>query len=264
MKILSLPWVGEFGWELFGWQGYLRNLHSQYPKGTKMTVITRPGRGYLYDDFSEVEYFCPPANDGVANGPYFIGFDTNKLYKEIIEKYKLLGYDTFITPSDLSNQIHSMKFITFGEKKTHTYDIIVHARNRLSHRQKDNWSSDQWQKLVEMILTYGCSIACIGHPDEALSFEGCDDLRGQSLKSSSDIVANSDMIVGPSSGPMHFATLCKCPQVVWSDNPAMRKRYKQNWNPHKTNVVFINGNNPSPQMVMDGILKMKQVTNNEL
>lgn len=30
--LLASHWVGEFGWELFGWQGHLRRISKEYDK----------------------------------------------------------------------------------------------------------------------------------------------------------------------------------------------------------------------------------------
>ena len=44
------PWVGEFGWELFGWQAKIRKLAKEYDK----TIISsRECNRYLYSDFSD-------------------------------------------------------------------------------------------------------------------------------------------------------------------------------------------------------------------
>ena len=50
MKLLAGPWVGEFGWELFGWQGFLRE-HVQKNKYDEVIIASRPGHEVLYSDF---------------------------------------------------------------------------------------------------------------------------------------------------------------------------------------------------------------------
>ena len=49
--IIAGPWLGEFGWELFFWSGYCRALSRHFEK---TTIITRPGRDFLYRDFAIV------------------------------------------------------------------------------------------------------------------------------------------------------------------------------------------------------------------
>jgi len=51
--LLAGPWVGEFGWELCCWQGYIRKLSKKY---TKTIVICREGHDFLYKDFADEIY----------------------------------------------------------------------------------------------------------------------------------------------------------------------------------------------------------------
>ena len=41
--LLAGPWVGEFGWELFCWQGFLRKLSKQYDKVITIEEQNLPG-----------------------------------------------------------------------------------------------------------------------------------------------------------------------------------------------------------------------------
>ncbi|GAG44278.1 unnamed protein product, partial [marine sediment metagenome] len=47
--IIAGPFVGEFGWELFSWQGYLR---GKAKRGQHVFVFCRRGNAYLYKDFA--------------------------------------------------------------------------------------------------------------------------------------------------------------------------------------------------------------------
>ena len=48
--LLAGPWVGEFGWELFCWQGIVRSISKDFDK---TIVIGRPGHGTIYEDFCD-------------------------------------------------------------------------------------------------------------------------------------------------------------------------------------------------------------------
>ena len=48
--LLAGPWIGEFGWELFCWQGFVRKLSKNYDK---TIVIGRPTNELLYSDFAD-------------------------------------------------------------------------------------------------------------------------------------------------------------------------------------------------------------------
>ncbi len=49
--LLAGPWIGEFGWELFGWQGCIRILAKKYDE---VIVIGRTGHDFLYGDFADI------------------------------------------------------------------------------------------------------------------------------------------------------------------------------------------------------------------
>ena len=55
--LLAGPWVGEFGWELMGWQARLRFLS----KTSDVIVACQMGHESLYQDFAkDIVYFDPP------------------------------------------------------------------------------------------------------------------------------------------------------------------------------------------------------------
>src|SRR4051794_29847562 len=47
--LIAGPFVGEFGWELMQWQGYLRQLSKFY---SKTIVYGRHSSAYFYRDFA--------------------------------------------------------------------------------------------------------------------------------------------------------------------------------------------------------------------
>ena len=61
--LIAGPWVGEFGWELFCWQGVVRKASKDYDA---ICIIARPGKQAMYidilDDFGNLgmyhEYHC--------------------------------------------------------------------------------------------------------------------------------------------------------------------------------------------------------------
>lgn len=104
-----------------------------------------------------------------------------------------------------------------------------------------------WMALLGELA--GLKIAWIGTKREAEAIEHFGtDLRGIPLEMLADVMASSTVIVGPSSGPMHFASLCGLPHVVFSDkrkwNLGGKKgtnwtRYKRYWNPLGTDCTVI-------------------------
>ena len=76
-----------------------------------------------------------------------------------------------------------------------------------------------------------------------------------SLKELVGIFSNAKLIAGPSSGPMHLASLCGATHLVWSTE-YNRVRYERDWNPFKTPVIFHNegGWNPNIDNIKNSIL----------
>ena len=94
-------------------------------------------------------------------------------------------------------------------------------------------------------------IACIGTSSKSGWIEGTEDLRDVPLDDLFGVISSSDCVFGPSSGPMHLASLCGCPHVVWGDQSKSLDRYSTTWNPLGTPVLFLGDKlyHPSPQDV---------------
>jgi ADP-heptose:LPS heptosyltransferase len=87
---------------------------------------------------------------------------------------------------------------------------------------------------------------------EAAWLKGTEDLRSIELKKICDIMRNSECVFGPSSGPMHLASLCGAPHIVWSTSKN-KTRYEENWNPLSTPVLFLDkhGWHPTAEYVVE-------------
>ena len=107
--------------------------------------------------------------------------------------------------------------------------------------------------------------ASIGSEKHSEHIEGTFDCRGFDLESVADILTNCRMIIGPSSGPMHFASLCKCPQLVWTGNKnglgrGNREKYEKKWNPFGVDVHVCEdgGWNPDVDFILEEFDKFDQ------
>lgn len=269
MKIAAAgPFIGEFGYELFDWQAYLRTISKQFDR---MIISSRPGHEALYADFCyefRPYYATTPACIGRKN---FREALPDKVARDVFADLvdpripKLNGGQAFVNIKPT--------FIKYGTSTPGTgYDVVFHARaikieekTRLGlspHmrglKEARNWAPASWYTLAHLLP--GLRICSIGAVDSALAIPGTDDLRGMSLAKLVNILASSKVTVGPSSGAMHLATLCGCPQVVWFNQdqaagPAqLMKRYKTDWNPFNTYVEAIPDTwQPTPERVADAI-----------
>ena len=236
------PFCGEFGWELFGFQARVRQLAKRFDK---VIVASRPSRRPLYKDF--VDEFIPYAIGTTATSEHFArGFQYNYIHK----KYVKFPGDKFIPPNrrlvqykpgaPLHASFKNQVFIPYGTPgNLKRYDVVIHARTRIGwSTQSRNWNPENWVNLIEQLTDKGLSVAAIGSPKEATTFPGVVDFRGEPLTHVMNLLASAGTAIGPSSGPLHLASLCKCPQVVWSPHKN-EVRYKKDWNPFGTAVTFI-------------------------
>lgn len=244
--LIAGPWVGEFGWELFAWQAYVRSLSRNFDK---TIIISRPNSKPLYGDFCDQFIEFSPTG-GLSDSFFMHNVDCKKEIKNIItnNKIPLTKETTLFLPRRIGmpphthykqavifgNYVVKPEYITFGLKGQRKYDYVFHIRDR-KLREQDNWSLENWNKLKSLLSDK--RIACIGTKRESGWIEGTEDLRDHSLEEVFDVLRNAECAFGPSSGPMHLASLCGCPHVVWSI-PNNHKRYTTNWNPLQTPVLF--------------------------
>jgi hypothetical protein len=247
--LLAGPWVGEFGWELFGWQGYLRHLSHEFPK---VIVISRPGMEYLYEDFCYRFIPCNPSGPGTGGWKCGAEKDPPRadlfvpregdLHKKCVrlDGQFCIGY-SLRHPNESSSRFFDQEFVKLGlEKEDDSYDVIVHIRKTSKNhsRQRNGWSEKDWEEFAKPFSDL--SIACIGTTSEAGMIPQAKDLRGLDLKTLCGVIRGAKCVVGPSSGPMHLAALCETPQVVWSINSCNTLRYMRFWNPFRAEVSYKN------------------------
>lgn len=254
--LLAGPWIGEFGWELFCWQGYVRKLSRNYDK---TIIIGRPNQKFLYEDFCDEYIDFDPlgfktdswmCHDCVVN----MGMINNIQHTDYLNGSFDIGFRYGENGAfDLKGLFSNQEFKKYESNTLNkSYDIIFHCRNKSTGSDR-NWGKEQWADLFNLLSTK-YTIACIGN-SEAFHIEGSDDLRNIPLCDLVSIMNNSKLIVGPSSGPMHLASLSGLKHLVWSSEHN-RSRYLNVWNPFKTEVIFYSkeGWNPKPNNIYNIIL----------
>ncbi len=240
MKRLVIgPFCGEFGWNLLNFQGFARKAAVGYDE---VIVCSHDGCEALYKDFAT--RFVPHRLAGLKDCMGAANLDMQVL-KNTKAYLRTLGGDT-INPTALI-PIESQHFIKFGSKERgkrlgYNFDMVIHARKPIGKRPGHAWPLQYWNQLVKKLDKY--RIAAIGTeahlPDETV------DMRACGLQDTMDLVAATKLTIGPSSGPMHLASLCKTEHVVWTDNKVYsaigttnRVRYETLWNPFKTPCTII-------------------------
>lgn len=156
---------------------------------------------------------------------------------------------------DFANQ----DFIKYGKKQTSDVDIIIHARatNKVNSGIR-NWHSNNWDELVRVLKDKGYSVGSMGQRHAAAHIENTYDLRGIGMGEICNYMASAKLCIGPSSGPMHLASLCATPHFVWSE-VKNKHRYERHWNPHNVNVYgYWEGWEPTAAQVVLGVQEALQ------
>lgn len=232
-KALFGPWVGEFGYELFRWQGHLRALSE---KCSESVVVCRAGHEVLYRDFaSKIIPFDPKGTN--QNGPLCDNALNFPVPESLNKHTHFLGTDRRF----LNDAFVRPKYIRLGSGSKNGLRLF-HIRKKCSDR---DWPIENWVKLMSSVSNE--RVAFVGSREQSLCLDGFADMRGIPLEQLADIVSGAEYIVGPSSGVMHFATLCGCKQIVWSHKGNLN-RYKCDWNPFGTPVEFLDAGGFSPSV----------------
>lgn len=255
--LLAGPYVGEFGWELFCWQAFIR---KQSKKFDKTIVIGRPTNEALYSDFCDVYIKFDPESFKTDAFRCHGAKSADHIIKSI-EHTKYISGNFDIGMYYHGHLIDSrgwfkneQEFHKFNSKESdEAFDVIFHCRNKSTGSER-NWDLKKWVELKELLPT-DLKIASIGN-DEAFYIEGTKDLRNIDLSKLIAIMNNSKLIVGPSSGPMHLSSLSGLKHLVWTTE-FNRSRYEKDWNPFKTECILHTkgGWNPDVNEIKNLIVK---------
>jgi hypothetical protein len=248
------PWVGEFGWELCCWQGWLRRRARL---GDRIIACSRPGHEALYEDFAiDFVPFVPPAGEPNC---YWLEGVAGDSFRHLVPKGT-----RWLNPSagigyllkDGCPYVPNQTYIRFGQEAAAIdFEVIIHARDRRGpSKSPRNWPAEAWSDLVQSFPSRW-RLACMGSREESAAFKGVD-LRGIPIRDLMNRLRASRLVIGPSSGPIHLAALCGIPHVVWSGNARDGIRYRKLWNPLRAKHILIDRWKPEPQDILRAVRAM--------
>ena len=229
--LVAGPWIGEFGWELFCWQGYIREMSKYYDK---VVCVSSRNSEFLYSDYCDTFVAYDPDNAGPRDsfhrqGVKLDGLFYNKLLKEaglsskeqsitIFPPRKLKSAPMLRSDQKLPMGLYFLQpeYLKLNKLERDPNLILVHMRNR-EIRPNDNWGEKNWTHLVSKLRRDGLRVVAIGTKLESLSIEGVEDMRECSQDDLTSLLTSAKCIIGESSGAMHLASLYGCPQMIWAD-----------------------------------------------
>lgn len=230
------PWVGEFGWELMNWQGWVRRLAGNYKR---VIVCCREPSAALYRDVATEFVFH--SIDGVPNCHHIHDVKNPDEVRCVWERIPS-GAD-HVRPIQYVPQ-GAQSFVRFGAREDGDVVVLCHARGRSLDANR-NWGQAEWDTCVRELEAHGLRVGAIGLRSSTLPLTCLHDYRDKPLEETMNIIASARLVIGPSSGPMHLASLCGTPHLVWGDRrtysmkKTSRDKYESWWNPLGTPVTMI-------------------------
>lgn len=252
-NLFAGPYVGEFGWELMQWQGFVRARRRHYDQ---VHVMSYPGRDYLYEG-------CHVHHHGVdlKTAGYRYGVMSRDKARQMVEEKAgeigLKDYDVF-RPALLCTRYHKaiwgQEFRLFQEPPLSEtgYDVVFHFRavQKEGPDVYKNYSPALADEVTKRCLNQGMRLACIGHPSYSYCPADCEDYRSFDLRQTVAAISSARAVAGENSGPMHLANLCGKPTILWAEHQ-WRINFSLRWNPFRV-PIYVAANNtsqPSPEIL---------------
>lgn len=265
--------LAELGWELMSWQGFVRRKADDFDR---VIICTTAGREALYSDFADefIVHSVPLLRDcfeqrEIYDKPAWAEYRArvDKRVKELEAE----GHDVTILTAKKYIPVEKQTFVQYGNaelalQRGDMFDIVIHARNKESNNpyyRVYNWPIEKWDRVVAVLRKRGLSVAAIGTRDGAFLPVGAIDMRDTDMTRLMDMMAACRLVIGPSSGPMHLAALCKAPHFVWTGKQWSStikaynsERYTWKWNPFRTFCEVIDDDpDLAPDAVINGVIR---------
>lgn len=247
--LIAGPYFGELGFELMRWQGYVRALRKRF----KQTyVITFPGREILYEGCHVLAHDADLKRTGYGYGhvPSSVRADMVRRIagRAKIDRYELFDTDMLSTPF-LRKVLWQQEWVAFvkDDPDVPALDWIFHFRSIVKDGpdSRSNFPTHEADRLVQLARARGLRVACIGHPMFSYCPPNAVDLRDYPLGRAVAAFNKANLVVGQLSGPMHLASLCRKPIVIWADG-GWRIASCRRWNPFNMPIHVVTETSFSP------------------
>lgn len=280
------PFMGELGWELFRWAGFIRNFKTKNPN-KKIFCSTRKGREDIYygsiDDIHtfkiQGDYISARAN------MYRCDFINCNEYKRImisaknkfrtaffIEPPKNISYRNFFSYDEMDFNFtprrENLKVIkSILQEHTKRIPICISPRYRIdSLKPTRNWKKEYWNVLFTIIKQTNKYLAFIlGDtksiivPEKDKSFIVLEEIRANKTSNiglTIEAIKNSALTIGQQSALPILSNYLKTPVISWGHE---KIRHQILENPMNTKCIFFEelsiNYNTSPNLIFEAIVK---------
>lgn len=250
--LVTTPFVGELGWEIFSWQPMVRAAAISEP-WDKVIVHTRPGRNLLYP-WAEVRD-NPPGPDHEAECLLWHDFDKakidefNAMTNAVAESAKAeFGENAAIySISSLGLGRFNYPFYERGAPDLLKVPITPHdnigksvpltilcVRDRPMSDYR-NWPVRKWRDLAERLPG---DVKVVGRVQNQCAWEdtfaNADnrinlDVNETSIDDLIHLFSMADLAIGGSTGTLHLASRCACDHLVWGGEKEVHRYAETNW-----------------------------------
>jgi hypothetical protein len=275
-NILFGPFVGEVGWEIFRWSGFVRKYKSDHPN-KKIIVCSRNDMYDLYNGY--IDEFVPLEIQNEKPDCYLARNLQNhdEILKSLTEKYPnyyILNPSQFglnrnvFGVSDMSfeltpreKNIAIIESIVFGINKS----ILVIAPRHRQDETKRNWGVDRWMKFYELIfkskeyftIIAGKSPSFVVPPKNYGFYileEFVDD-QSSLIGLTTEAIKRSKLTIGSQSSIPQLSLLLKTPVISWGNQ---KRRHSIDENIMRTKCVFFD----DPKYTIDPSIIFQEVSKN--
>lgn len=265
------PWMGEFGYELIYWQGFVR-WYCENHSDEYVIVAGTQGHRVMYELADEYwEVLCDQPREPNA---YLSGL-SRIMYHEIARS---LYEELLPNRMGVPDRLHEKGWIEFGNPKFNqsfkkleptarirketgellkTPRVVIFPRCRDVDSQK-NWSEKKWEDLGNLLQSWGLQVVVGGAPGGwsiANFLHGSDfeiDISDW-LNLQLSLVCGAELVISGESGSGFLPGLCGVPGVIFGSERE-RERYLVRENIFRSRVEYIGQRDPSVEAVSNTIM----------
>jgi hypothetical protein len=284
------PFIGELGWELFRWSGYVKWFKHKH-KNAKNIVSTRKSRkdiyhGYcdemlLFDIDGDYSIFTPNMyrldNDTLDNDTYVLKrlqddlaqYDAKIIHppygshdKHIYDNHNLMEFKTIE---------HTKEYIeSLIEPKRIPIMISPRHRTDLKTNNPRNWNVEYWEEFFNKLSNYDklqiiiagdkeSTYIPLNKNDYIILHEHCISGIHSNIGITIEAIKLCKCVIGQQSAIPILSNYLKTPTIMWGDQ---KYRHSVVENPYNTRCIFLDeyGYNLQPSTLFYFLKEMINVT----